>query len=101
MQSISSKDKVEKKEEKSPIKQNQLLEFQPKKKTLPVNPIFAFEENDEQDIHIRQLASNDQEDLPEEERRKLKFSIIRRKLLRCLKKMKNLKISPQEVNFKG
>jgi len=83
--------------EKSPTKQSKLLEFSPKKKTLPVNPIFTFEENDEQDIHIRQLATNGQENMPEEEKRKLKFSIIRRKLLRCLKKMKNLKISPQEV----
>ena len=82
--------------EKSPPKESQLLEFMPKKKTIPVNPIFTFEENDEQDIHIRQLATN-QENMSEEERRKLKFSIIRRKLLRCLKKMKNLKISPQEV----
>jgi len=101
LKSMNTKDKIENRVtavgERSPKKDAKILELKLKTSTTPIHPIFSFEELDEQDKTLQNVATNTLEEIPEEPRGKRNFDILRRKLLRCLKKMKTLKVTPQEL----
>lgn len=78
-------------------KQGEVISSKLRKKMMPINPLFTREALDADDPILKQLVAKSKENLSPETQRTLELAIVRRRLLKRLHKLKELKLTPREV----